>query len=699
MMKWLRDHTKQIMVVVVLLAMFSFVGAQGLQAILAPNPANEKIMRAFGSEYTQGDLIEADRDTQVLSNVFINWKPQGATQDFNLRHWFMLAEEAERAGVQVSDVAIESFIAEVDTMLAANGGIDSLRQSRNIGIPQIRHALQRNMAINQNASRVMETALPSEPQVRQYVLDTQDKVSVKMAVFSAENFVDEDKPVTEAELQAQFDAYRDVLPGESEAGFGYKFPDRVTIQYVVVEPGAIQSDLAVSSEEVIDYWKENKTKYTKNVKVPLPVDPTTTQPAEPTMITEKQQMQFSEARASIESELRNAKAKRVGRQAINRIVDAMAKPWSDQQRDTAGFLTIPSDAVRDPAYMQNIVNEVSGDLGVKLVYGEMALTSAEDLAASPVVGGAKLQGANESSPAIAIADMAFRVPAFFKPEGADSSEVRLQYFQPPPAPLRVDRNSFQIIDGRLAPMAELQKYVLFRVTDARESESPASLDDVRDRVVKDVKENKAYENMANVCREFGAASQILGTESALTLFDDLRTDRGIRTITRTPDFARKQQRRVNPNDPDDDGAIVQPAQVAGIGRSEKFIDACFEMAEDDWKSPIIEAPMNSQRVAAAQAQTPVTPVPKVRVIDLPKLRKRVVVEFVKHTPVDQAKYETELRINGYSDLMAARPVLREWFDTKRIEERCNYVDLRSTAEDPKTGIGSGSSDESEDAEA
>lgn len=698
MMKWLRVHTKQIMVVVVLLAMFSFVGAQGLEAILAPNPANETAMRAFGRDVSASELMDADRSTNALNSVFVSWKPQGAPPEFNLRHWFMLAEEAERAGVQVSDVAIESYIHSVDAAMASRGGIDSLRLSQNLGLAQIRHALRRNMGIVENATRVGDATLPSEPQVRKYIRDTKETVSVKLAVFDAANFVDETADIPESELQAQFNTYRDVLPDEGPDGFGYRFPKRITMQYVVVDPKAIQSQISIALDDIKDYWKSNKQSFTKTVQVPMPVDPTATQPAEPKMVPEQQQMLFSEAMPAIEFKLKQDKAMRIARQAMNKIADAMSKPWAEAVRDNAtGYMAIPGDNVRESAFMENVVKEAQFDFGVVFKYGQLTLVSVDQIAENPDLKGASLQGANDAVPPVDITKIAFRVPAFYKPEVADSSEVHLQYFQTPPAPLRVEKPSYTFENGQLKQVVDL-KFVLFRVTEARDAETPASLDEVRDAVLRDVRLNRAYQKMAEVSREFGAAAQQLGAETALTLFDDLRTDRNIKTISRPGPFARMQRKGVTLEELEsDDFSIVQPAEVAGVGRSEKFIDACFEMAGEGWTAPMIEAPMSSQRLAAARSMPPASPAPKVRVVDLPKERKRVVVEFVKLDPVDRNEYETTLRQQGYIDLANARAVSRFWFDTTQIEKRCGYVDLRPTAEDPKTGVTPGDVDTDDNA--
>lgn len=693
MMKWLRDHTKQIMVLVVMLAMFSFVGAQGLQAILAPNPANEKVMRAFGADISTADLIEATNDTEVLGSLYVNWMPPGAGADFDRRHWLMLAEEADRSGVQVSDVEIARIIDDRNTLLAPAGGIDSLRQSRNIGLPQIRHALGRYLSIMQNAQRVIEASLPSEPQVRKYVRDTNEKVSVKMAVFDAKNFVDADAPVAEAELQAQFEANKDVIASESENGVGYRYPRRVSIQYVVIEPGRLESKMNISLDDVKEHWKANKDRYTKSVQVPLPVDPAATQPATPQMVTEQRPKLFSEAREQVELELKRAKAKRVARKAINKIVDAMSKPWAQLQRDEkTGYVPIPNDEVRDPAYMNRIVAEVGAELGVELNYNALTLASESDIADDPNLKGAKLSGDDDNEPTIGLSEVAFRVPTFFEPKSAESSEVRMQFFQPPPATLRVEQQSYSFANGQLVPTFILQKYVLFRVIDARDSEVPASLDEVREAVTRDVREQRAYEAMDTICREYGAAAQQLGTETALTFFDELRTEHGILSVKQSTPFARKQRRVALPTD-SDDAPMVETAFVADVGRSDTFVDACFAMADENWKASIIDAPMSSERLAQVRTQPPVEPAPKVRIIDLPEMRKRVVVEFVKHDPVDRIKYETTLRAQAYDQLTGARGVISKWFDPVNIEARCNYVDLRPKADDPQTGLGPDDADD------
>src|SRR5437868_1547214 len=113
MMKWLRLYSKQIMVVVVLLAMFSFVGGSALVSFLQPNAEKEVYARAFGHDLNGKARNEAQTATNVLERLFVDWRygQAGATgEKFTLDHWLLLAEEAQRAGIVVADKEVDDAL-------------------------------------------------------------------------------------------------------------------------------------------------------------------------------------------------------------------------------------------------------------------------------------------------------------------------------------------------------------------------------------------------------------------------------------------------------------------------------------------------------------------------------------------------------------------------------------------------------------
>lgn len=677
MMKWLRKHTKQIMVVVVLLAMFSFVGAQGLYEWLAPNASDVVLWRAFDKDVTQADMNRAKYDTELLSGMGIRWEMPSMDEDFQLRHWYMLAEEARRNGIVAPDSDVEQVVAQLDSAFAQAGGIDVMRTRYGAGKPQIREAIARNMTVSINATRVTRAGLPSEPQVRHYVRDTQEKIKVKMAVFDATKFVDETAEFSEQDIETQFAKYRNELRDENQDGFGYRFPRRVTIQYVSVSPTALRSQVDVSEEEAIEHWKQNKEKYVEFVSVEVPADPNTTQPAEPKTINEQRPKPFSKARMQVENELRVVKSSRIAKQVMNRLANELAKPWNDVPRDEkTGYKAIPDEA-RNSDVMRNAMLRVAADFGVTLEYGQLDRITEEDIETNDKIRNAGLPG--EDGRPVPISDLAFRIPMFHTPDHPDDLDLRLQLFQAPSSPMVDERQSFRFDPVTRQPVrtSEVSKYVLFRVLEGFEAAPAASVDEVRDLVIKDLREKRGYEKMQDVATEFAAVASRLGTEAALTMFDELRTDRGIRTISAPPAFARMKRRAVTPGDLNDDESILEPALVPEVGQSAEFIESAFAMVSDDWTQPSFI--VASDRVEAAMAETAAVPEPKVQLIELPRLRKRVVVELAGHEPVDKNTYATQHRNGGYQVLSGNRvqKLLLEWSSPKNIEARCQYVDVRS----------------------
>src|SRR5262245_45535831 len=130
MMKWLRAHSKQIMVVTVLLAMFSFVGGSALVQILSPSQDKDPVLRAFGKVYTLRDLRQSQFDTDVLNKLSIRWQYDQPDYKMSYDQWHCLAEEAERAGLAVSDDEVEQEIQSLQQQWSQRGVSDILDYMR-----------------------------------------------------------------------------------------------------------------------------------------------------------------------------------------------------------------------------------------------------------------------------------------------------------------------------------------------------------------------------------------------------------------------------------------------------------------------------------------------------------------------------------------------------------------------------------------
>ncbi|MCG8404963.1 MAG: SurA N-terminal domain-containing protein [Phycisphaerales bacterium] len=696
MMKWLRTHKKQIMVIVVLFAMFSFVGGSALYDIMRPDPSKDVIMELFDREVTRGELAAARSDTEILENIFIPgiWKYH-PTEELAVQDWLMLAEEAERADIVIPDERIDAVIAQVEQFRS----LDRLREQRGYSLSRIRRALGRHLAIQRNARRVAGAGAPSEPQLRQYVRDTQDKVQVKFVPLDANNFTNQDETIPDETMQAHFDRYKNDDPEESATGFGYRHPRRVKIQYVVASINDLQSQIEVSLDEIKTFWKgkdgqgrPNKEKYKKTVYVDPP-QPTSaaSQPVEkPKPIPEQRVKTFTEARPDVKNELKKRKAMKVSRQMMNKLADELAGPWNELRIDEeTRYKPIPA-GVEKPGHMKSVLQNLEKRFGVSLQYEETDFLSKAELEANPTLGNADTPG--EGTDYLKAAELAFRVPSFFEVDPEKLTQLRLQMFQSPNSPFVVAGRSYQFTGGQLTPTRGAPvKYVLFRVIETQEVGAAASLAEVRDEVERDLRLVKAFDAMETDAKEFYAVARRLGLDAALPLFSDLR-EKGVKAVSKPAAFARwdrlagdELQEMLGTGE-----SSLATAAVPGVGKSKEFVEACFEMAKEGWSAAEMDLP-ETERTKDAAGKPVADPAPKVRLVSIPKLKKWFIIELVRDLPVNSETYENQHRTVAFQALQSDRSsvLLREWFHPDNIHTRCAFRRVDSDPGQDATSEGGG----------
>lgn len=687
MMKWLRAHTKQIMAVVVLLAMFSFVGGTALVEILAPNQAKQVFGRAFAQDITQGDLSFARQDVEVLDRLSPREGPypkiwQFGNPDLRLEHWYLLFLEAGKSGVEVSDQEIDR-----DLQSLPADYLEILRTRERITPPAIRQALRRQMAIQKNAARVTGAAMPSEAQVKHFVAETEDKIRVKFISVPAERYLEPDAPVSDAEAQAMFDANKDVMASESETGFGYKYDDRVKVQYMIASIAKVSPQVDVSMDAIKSYWKANKAQFTKTIYVEpetpasQPTTDASTQPAEKPAPQPKQvEKSFSEARPDVERLLRERNASQLAEQAMKKAQIALAKPWQDVKTDLeTGLKPIPAGADA-PDAMKNVADRIAQEFGIPVDYAETEWLSKDELMTHKDLRGASLSGQFGAG----LPDYAFNVPPFFEHEEGRTSEMGLQLFQPCEAPFTGMAPQFR--GGTLEYKPD--RVIVFRVIATSEAKAPDSLAEVREEVDRDVRIQRGYEKAEPVARELFAVASRVGVEKTLDFFPDLKTGTPLIAVTTPPSFPHRQ-RIAEPQILDamkEGKSILGPPTVTGVGNSEAFADACYEMTEPGWTPPPVDVP-ETERTAAATTQPAAEPAPIVRLVSIPRLHRHFVVELAGSEPVDQEKFESTLRKTAYFRLMSDRRALlmTEWFNPESIENRAGFERIASEDAPDSTG--------------
>lgn len=678
MMEWLRAHTKQIMVVVVLMAMLAFIGDQALMNMLSASDANEKYGKVFGETVRTGDLMAVQRDLEILERLGFPLNFSGEKM-VTPQHYYMLLAEAKAAGLSASQ-------AEVDQTLKGQGitvEVMQMLQPRNVYAPaNIYEAVGHYIQINKNAERVLRAAMPSEAEARHYAVDTEERAKVKTVVFDAAKFVDSAEVIPEADIQAQFDKYKNTFKAEGEDGYGYKYPARVKLQCIVADFSRIASQTPVSLEEASAHWRNNKAAYTISEKVPTS-RPATTNPAdsqpttmpEPSETTISREMTFSEARPQVESEIKKKRAAQLAEQAMRKASADLLKPWFEVVTDKkTGYKPVPP-GVTDAGYMETIRNKAAAEAGIALDYMEIGPLSQVDLANHPAVGKAKVAGSEIQR--LSLAEYAFRVPPLYKPTDEFDSTLRLQHHQTPDAPLPLESMPrYTIQNNQLVALpGERTGLVIFRVIEAFESAPPATLAEVHAQVVSDLREQRAYARMESTANQLYAAARKVGLTDALAMDEALKAKLGIAAVATPNPFSRRN------------GGDLSTASVDGIGAAEDFLTTVFAMAAPDWKSAE-PGPTTMPELPALTTRPATSPAPKVALVNLPKARKRVVVEFLELAPLTEDRFTSSVRNSAFQQLFQkrARETGRIWFDPKNIEKRCSF-ELLATDRGPIRGEG------------
>jgi len=695
MMKWLRKHNKEIMVVVVLFAMFAFIGGDALYSIASPGGGDQPYARVFGQQVTRGDLAPASMQTTILEKLFIPWQYDFRDRAMAVHHWYILAREAELAGISVSDAEVEENLENLRKSMVERGipenYIENLRATARITLSQIRSAIRQHLAIQKLFTRVSNAAVPSEPELRHFVLDTQDKIRVQFVTLDARQFVEPTEPIDESALAAMFEAHKDLTPEESDTGIGYKFPRRVRIEYLKTSVNEIEKNMEATLDEQTAHWRKNRGRFTKEIEVEDPAaDPTATQPAK---VKKTVEMTFSEAQERVRKEIRKNKAMQLAQQAMRKVARELLRPWEKETADAeTGFKPIPP-AVQEPGYLKAVGDRLAAEFGIPITHHETGLLTQAQLSRESGVQYASIRG--EGGRNLMLPEYAFRVAPFFKsnPRRNEDMSTWLQLMQTPDVPL--EGMTFEVTGTTFVQDTVM---IVFRVIEAREAESPASLDEVREAVEKDCREKLAYERIEPIAREVAKAASLVGLEEAVTLFEDLRNKQRLGGVNRPQPFARRTN--ISTNDQSrfmdalaNDKPTLVPSTVAGVGRPdetrilEKFIDACFEMAADGWQPEPLEVPETEQLRMATTRPAPAS-TPMVRLVGIPEAKKWFVVQYLSHEPVDQNAYETEHRPRAESELAIERSLrLRmKWFSPEEIEARSGFVFLQPDGQ-PVTKFG------------
>ncbi|MHC5083237.1 MAG: hypothetical protein ACYTET_04780 [Planctomycetota bacterium] len=325
LVKWIRKNNRKIMTFVVIFCMVAFIiGSFGLQMLSNIFGASNRVIATYDNgKIKQKDFMAASNELNVLKSLMadrymmalgrqtlagpltvklifpdspfagdIAGQLKQAVQQgqlpltndelddyFNQPSeraeilWILLRDEAYNAGcITPTENARQTLKAIIPQMtgnqLDAAGLVSRIIGESNITEEQIIRVFADLLSVIDYSANVMNNQAVTTNQVKASLARGKERIDADFVKIDADSFIDEKAEIADADLQQQFDAYKNVLASaatdDNPFGFGYKLPKRVKLEYIVVKMDDVKAQTAkITADEMESFYSRNLDQFTK----------------------------------------------------------------------------------------------------------------------------------------------------------------------------------------------------------------------------------------------------------------------------------------------------------------------------------------------------------------------------------------------------------------------------------------------------
>ena len=702
-----RKNRKLVFWIMVILMVVFLLGIGGIKPLLdlfKPDPGERPAGTWRHGELTEGMVQQAGRDLGYLQEVLGLGQPfrvlsrvhrtvRGEMALILLRRadraalcWALLTREAKANGFDAGDAAVDDFLTN-QLSLNPRDREDFWRRLRKQGIleARVRGAVNDYLCVVQAFEAAAGGLAESDPSLRRLYADISRGMDVAMVEFKASDYVDPAQKPSEEEVLKLFQAAREFFPDDPRGNrhpfrFGYRFPNRVRIEYVFVDWDDVLRTVQPDEDEMFEYWDAHRDEFTKKVLTSQPASQPGTQPASQPAEEEQYETvpidQYVEAKPLVRQKLRwrGAQTRMIG------IAEDLRDSIHRLQRDQG------AEGAESPlALAAREALEAGGKVTYKR-YPEAL--GAKQIQADEFLSAARSSG---SGPAQDLATVAFNV----KP------------LQPDPARRAAadEIGTVHVMDVSGTRQGKL----VWCVVEARTSAVPETITGIRAQVEADVRLQAGYGVAKAKAAEALQQARLVGMDkvaegaggeviaaalSRQALFDSAMIDQRLGAVqwevSRFDQWASQGRKGPQPalSFPSSwylmavmtPPTILTPPPVSSVEapQTQKFIQAVFAMAPAEDSSDAATQPA-SQPTSQPSALLTGEPAPadSVMVVELPAQRAVFLVQRVKYTPAYEDQYRQmrgkllQNRIEAQRHRLALR-----WYSQEDIIGRTDYADIR-----------------------
>ncbi|HEX8523352.1 MAG TPA: hypothetical protein VF669_13945, partial [Tepidisphaeraceae bacterium] len=380
----------------------------------------------------------------------------------------LLIKEAQKMGVTVSRDEVEDVVRNYLPGLTDEDRLDEFRR-----------AIADALTVRNAFLRAASVVKVSEPMRRNELARMGQMISVNLVEFDAAKFKNNVPAPTTQQLNDQFTKYRDNLKGSTSAtnpfGFGYKYPNRMKLQYVQIP--RLEVRRAVEASRDPRRWEVDAFKYYSTHQNQFPTTQATSQPANQAFSLETQKKSattrpFEEVKGDIRNQLITEETDKLQAQILERVTASLGGDYMAFNSATKGSTqptTVPASSLKVPYnsfdYLKALAAQIQGATKVLPVVASLQdlYITPSDVLKIPGLGEARVGQESIGTYLDAV------VVAFASPNRPQDTSALLHYMQP----------SQTLTDG-------LGNAYILRMTEAQATHAPAALAEVTDQVRQDV---------------------------------------------------------------------------------------------------------------------------------------------------------------------------------------------------------------------
>ncbi len=446
LIRWFRRNKKRMMVTVVVVIMFGFVGGSYLQKLARRDSGGdpgEVIAYSGDIKITRKDMILANQEMEVLSVLGAEQLLKSIrlpmTSSYDLRplilcqilfgqqkdspdldrfikqtvrtnryaisesqineisaaplpghvYWLLLNTETEQAGLQFEDNYVGKTLGNVIPKITGAGYSEVISQvvSRyGVSEDRILEVFGKLLAVLEYAKSSCSNQSLTLPQLRVDVSLRGQTIDAELVGFKSDIFAKEAAEPTEQQLSEQFEKYKKYYPEsiseQNPYGFGYKLPEMAVVEYIAVK---LEDVAAVIEPPTHQQAEDYYQRYAERFIRQVPSDP-----QDPNSPPIEQRISYAEVADIIIEQLGQERTNSKAEKILSQAREIVEKPFEELEKDPLQ-LSSQELAALSGDYVST-AQQLSDDYGIKVYAGRTGLLSAVDMQVDETISTLYLTG-------------------------------------------------------------------------------------------------------------------------------------------------------------------------------------------------------------------------------------------------------------------------------------------------------------------